>query len=156
MRLSAALTAVSAGSVTLRGSVTDVRVAETIGRLNEQRADFGNDAFGVAASVGAGVGGDFDGVLRALAAIDREAQREPVIALRDRLFGTFERIGGGVELGGGVLRGAGGFSGRRSRLAPGSFLCWEARRRRSTSRKTASKGQRQQAAHEVSIERQEC
>ena len=88
-----------------------VRVAETIARLNQQRVDFGDDALGVAAGAGAGVAGDFDGALRALAAVDGEAESEAIVALRDRFFGAFQGVGGGVQLGGRVLRGAGRFSG---------------------------------------------
>jgi hypothetical protein len=89
--------------------VRDVRIAQAIGCLNQQGVDFGNDALGVAAGAGACVAGHLDRILGALTAVDREAQGQPVIALRHRLFRAFERVSRGAQFGGCVLCGTSGF-----------------------------------------------
>ena len=76
--------------------------------LRQQRGDFGDGAFGLAARVGAAVDRQLGGVLRALAAVEGVAQRLAVIAGGDGLFGSLERVDGGGEFSGGELVGAGG------------------------------------------------
>ena len=74
----------------------------------QQGRDFGDGAFGLAARVGAAIDRQLGGVLRALAAVERVAERLAVVAGGDGLFGLLERVDGGGEFGGGELVGAGG------------------------------------------------
>jgi hypothetical protein len=57
----------------------------------QQRRDFGDGAFSLSARVGTAIDREFGGVLRALAAVERVAERLAVIAVGDGLFGFLER-----------------------------------------------------------------
>ncbi len=76
----------------------------------------------VAADCGLLAGGELGGVLRALPAVERLAERQPIVALTHRRFGAGQRIDGGRELLGGVAVGAGGARGVDGPLGLMEFL----------------------------------
>ena len=72
----------------------------------EQRGDLAQPALGAAAQNGLLVGGFLGRSLRALAAVQRVVQRQPIVALRDGFLRLLQRLDGGLVLVGGVTIGA--------------------------------------------------
>ena len=56
--------------------------------MGEQGVDFSDRALGLATDFGAGLAGQFGGVLCAALGVDGETERESIIPLRYRLFGA--------------------------------------------------------------------
>ncbi len=79
--------------------------------MRDEGVDFGDGPLGVTASLGAGLDGSFRRGLRAVPAVNRQAQREPEVALGDGLFRSAQRIDGRRQLGGGKLFRSGGARG---------------------------------------------